>query len=83
MLDIASREQQYLLSNRSYADKTTIETNGYALPAEVSVSYDYSIAISTATVPAFTITFTAKAAQTADGDLTLNHTGAKAPADKW
>lgn len=83
MMDIAARQQQYLLANRSYADKTTLEGNGYALPADVSAAYTYSIALATTTLPTFTVTFTAKGRQTVDGDLTLTSDGTRSPADKW
>jgi type IV pilus assembly protein PilE len=36
MMDIANRQQQFLLANRSYADKTALTASGYALPAEVN-----------------------------------------------
>lgn len=83
MMDIANREQQFLLANRSYADKTTLETSGYSLPTEVSAKYTYSITVGTSTVPSFIITFTPKGSQTNDGALTLNSQGVKTPADKW
>ena len=82
MMDIASRQQQFLLANRSYADKTTLEASGYALPAEDGAKYSYNIAVTT-TVPAFTVTFTPTGSQTSDGTLTLNSAGVKAPDDKW
>lgn len=83
MMDIAARQQQYLLSNRSYASQATLESNGYALPSDVGSAYSYSIAVASSTVPAFTITFTAQGGQTADGNLSLTSDGTKSPADKW
>ena len=83
MMDIANREQQFLLANRSYADKTTLETSGYSLPSEVSSKYTYSITVGTSTVPSFTIMFTPQGSQVSDGSLTLNSQGVKTPADKW
>lgn len=83
MMDLANREQQFLLSNRAYVDYPTIEASGYALPPEVSASYTPSIAVATGTFPAYTITFTATANQLRDGDLTLNHQGVKTPPAKW
>lgn len=83
MMDIANREQQYLLANRSYADKTTLEANGYSLPSDLTSRYSYAITLGAGTVPSFTITFTAIGAQTDDGNLTLNSDGNKTPAEKW
>lgn len=84
MMDIASREQQYLLANRAYADKTALEAGGYSLPNEVSGNYGYSITVdNTATPPTFTITFTPSGSQASDGNLTLDSTGNKTPSSKW
>ncbi|MDO9147481.1 MAG: type IV pilin protein [Hydrogenophaga sp.] len=83
MLDIANRQQQFLLSNRTYATAAMLASSGYALPAELSSRYSYAITVGTATVPAYTITFTATGAQASDGVLTFNSEGVKAPAEKW
>ena len=83
ILDIANRQQQYLLANRTYADKTTLEATGYGLPPEVSQKYDYDIEVSATTSPAFTVTFTAKGPQVSDGPLTITSSGVKSPAAKW
>lgn len=84
MMDIANREQQYLLANRAYADKTALEAGGYALPSDVSGNYSYSISVSnSATPPTFTITFTATGSQASDGNLTLDSAGNKTPTAKW
>jgi len=83
MLDIANRQQQFLLANRAYASKAQLTSSGYNLPGEVSDRYGYDITVGTGTVPAFTITFTATGTQESDGNLTFNSEGVKAPADKW
>jgi type IV pilus assembly protein PilE len=83
MMDLANREQQFLLANRTYVDYAAITASGYAPPAEVSAGYTPSIVVATGTFPAYTITFTAKANQLKDGDLTLNQQGVKTPAAKW
>lgn len=83
MMDIANRQQQFLLANRNYASKTALEASGYSLPTEVSSSYTYAITVGTGTVPSFTITFTATGGQASDGSLTLNSEGVKTPAAKW
>lgn len=83
MMEIASRQQQFLLANRAYASKSELETSGYALPSDVSSRYDYDVTLGTGTLPTFTITFTAKGAQVDDGNLTLNSEGVRTPVDKW
>lgn len=85
MLDIANREQQYILANRVYATKANLEANGYGLDAKVARLYDYTVTVGATTVPTFLITFTptTTGAQRNDVTLTLDHTGTKTPADKW
>jgi len=83
MMAIANRQQQFLLTNRAYVDKATLEATGYTLPADISTRYNYAIALGGGPVPSFTLTFTAIGAQTGDGELTLNNNGIKTPADKW
>jgi type IV pilus assembly protein PilE len=80
MLDIANRQQQYLLSNRSYMDEATLEASGYSLDPDVAKNYNYSIALGTMT---YTVTFTPFGAQSEDGPLALNEQGAGTPASKW
>jgi len=85
MMDLANREQQYLLNNRAYADHTTMASaTGYTLPTDVSKYYTYAIA-TVASPPAFTITFSpiSTTMQATDGDLTLDNNGTKTPSDKW
>lgn len=84
MMDIANRQQQFLLSNRAYATQATLEASGYSLPSAVSARYDYAIAVNAS--PKFTITFKPKGAQTSDGVLLLDSTGLKTRAGdtaKW
>lgn len=83
MLDIANRQQQFLLANKAYATKAQLTSSGYNLPSDLNGKYDYDITVGTGTVPAFTITFTASGTQASDGSLTFNSEGVKAPADKW
>lgn len=83
MMDIANRQQQFLLSNRSYASKATLEASGYTLPSSVSSKYGYAIAIGGGAVPSYTLTFTPTGAQASDGNLALTSEGVKTPADKW
>lgn len=77
MLDLANREQQFLLANRAYASYSTMTGAGYSLPTELSAKYTPSITVGTGTVPAFTVTFTAMGGQAVDGGLTFTSEGAK------
>src|SRR6187399_2334602 len=43
MMDIAIREQQFLLANRSYANKAALVASGYSVPAEVSENYTWDV----------------------------------------
>jgi type IV pilus assembly protein PilE len=85
MMELANRQQQYLIANRAYA--TTVTQLGYTLPSEVTSRYTTAIAANNAagTVPSFTITLTpiAGGSQVADGAISLSSDGAKSPADKW
>ncbi len=85
MLDIANRQQQLLLANRSYGahDSTAWIATGYALPSDLSAKYSYAITVGSSAVPSYTITFTAIGTQATDGALTLNSEGVKAPPEKW
>ena len=83
MMDIANRQQQFLIANRSYADKTALTTSGYSLPAEVSSNYSYDVTLQDSGPPTFTITFTAIGSQAGDGNLGLTSEGVKTPPNKW
>ena len=83
MMDIANREQQFLLANRAYATKAALEASGYSVPTNVSTRYSYDITVGTSAVPSYTITFTGTETQVGDGALTLNSEGVKTPAAKW
>ncbi|MEH6584493.1 MAG: type IV pilin protein [Halioglobus sp.] len=83
MMDIANRQQQYLLSNRAYFDKTTLVAAGYSLDSDVSNSYTYAIAVGSGTSPTYTITFTPYGAQSSESVLTLNEQGVGTPTNNW
>jgi type IV pilus assembly protein PilE len=83
MMDIANRQQQFLLANRAYVDYAALTASGYSLPTELTGKYTPSVTVGTSTVPAFTVTFTAAGTQLVDGDLTLNSEGQKSPIGKW
>jgi type IV pilus assembly protein PilE len=83
MMDIASREEQFLLANRSYADKAALVANGYTLASAVATNYAYDVTLGAGPVPSYTITFTASGTQLSDGDLSLTSAGVKSPTGKW
>jgi type IV pilus assembly protein PilE len=89
MVSVANKEQQYILDARVYAEAAANADFSSVLnlpvPAEVSKFYNLSVA----NVGGNTRTFQISAvpvtgqANASDGTLTLDNTGAKAPADKW
>lgn len=85
MMDIANRQQQYLLVKRQYASTPTLLN--YSHPADLAKFYtctDADPCFETATSPpGFTITFRATGAQSSDGNLSLTHEGVKSPSSKW
>lgn len=84
MLDIANRQQQFMLADREYADLSKLNASGYALSSEVSDKYTVTMDVdNSATPPIFTVTMTPKGSQSEDGALTLNSAGVKSPASKW
>ena len=83
MMDLANREQQFLLVNRAYADKPTLEASGYLLSPEVSRFYSWNVVTPLGAQPSFIITFTPLGGQVKDGALTLDSEGNKSPAGKW
>lgn len=86
MMDIANREQQFLLADRAYADETKLGASSYASLPEVKDKYTYSIIPDNdATPPTFIITFTPIVGSSQDGDgvLTLDSNGVKSPVGKW
>lgn len=88
MLDLANRQQQYLLANRTYV--ANLSTLGYTLPSDLVSKYDTpTVTVGTSTVPAFTITFSPIGSQASDGSLTFTSEGVKGcgtgcdPVSKW
>ena len=80
LMDIAQRQQQYLLDARTYAASLT--TLGVTTPTDVANYYTIQVNVADAP-PSFTITATAQGTQVSDGNLTLDSTGAKTPVGKW
>lgn len=84
MLELANRNQQYLLDNRIYA--TNVGLLNMAEPPEVTMHYTITMVVDNAVAPR-TMTITATpdkgTSQASDGALSINHIGTKTPADKW
>lgn len=83
MLEIANRQQQYLLSNRSYTNNLG-DISYDATVLDVGDHYTFSVSTSSGTgAPSYTITATAIGRQSIDGNLTLNSEGEKLPEEHW
>jgi type IV pilus assembly protein PilE len=81
MMEVVSRQEQYLLDARAYG---TLADLNMTPPTSVSADYDIaSVPNNAATPPTFVVTATAKGAQTADGNLSINSLGVKTPSGKW
>jgi len=91
LMDIAQREQQYLIDARAYAP--TVAALGTTIPADVSAYYNITICRSAAGAcnppggapPTFGVIATpiAGTAQAGDFTLSIDNTGAKLPASVW
>lgn len=83
MMDMASKQEQYLLVNRTYGSASAVLGTGYALPSNISGKYDFTITTALSPEPTYLITFTPKGGHAADPTLTLNNAGVKSPASAW
>lgn len=83
LLDVAHRQQQYLLDARAYAP--SLAALQVTAPQQVATYYTFSMVASTTIPPTFTATTTpiAGTAQAADGTLAIDSSGAKTPASLW
>jgi len=92
MLEIANREERFMADNRSYTqalDNTglnmtnTLNTQGWTCATASSITtcsnnfYSISVSALTTTPPGYTISATATAVQSSDGNLTLTSAGVK------
>jgi type IV pilus assembly protein PilE len=84
MLNIASRQQQYMLDARNYSATIGsgglgVTSDGWSCAASTCSNARYSVVVAVAagSPPTFTITGTALGAQAGDGTLTLNNLGQK------
>lgn len=89
MLNVANKEEQYVLDARLYpiaATATQFTDNlGISVPAEVSKFYTVTVANVAGNVRTYEIVATplSGSAQASDGELKLDHTGKKSPSNKW
>jgi type IV pilus assembly protein PilE len=82
--DIAQRQQQFLLDQRSYA--ANLSTLGVVTPGSVSPYYTIAIATADGPPPSFTASATPTGSQAGDLSgqaLTITNTGAKGPSGAW
>jgi len=85
MMDIANKELFYLQAQRAYTTDYASDLK-VSLPSEVSNFYTVNITTDpAATPPTFLITAApiSGTRQAADGNITLDSAGTKAPAGKW
>jgi type IV pilus assembly protein PilE len=86
LMDIAQREQQYLIDARAYApDVVTLYSANTPIPGSVSSYYNVVINAPGGAPPTFAVTATPIAGSPQAGDpvLTIDNTGAKTPANVW
>ena len=83
LLDVAQKQQQFLLDNRAYA--STAAALNVTEPKEFTNFYTLAIVPDAGPPPGFVATATPKpgSRQAGDGALVINEKGEKTPADKW
>lgn len=85
LLNMAGRQQQFLLDTRAYASDAT--ALGVAVPSSVSSAYTitFTVANSTTAPSTFSLAATPSGGQIKDkcGELTVDQAGIKAPASCW
>jgi type IV pilus assembly protein PilE len=79
LLEVAQKQQQFLLDNRAYATKAELEAAGVATPKEFTNFYTWSVTLVAGPPPGFQVLATPVAGkrQEPDGWLQVDHTGAK------
>jgi len=80
MMTIATRQEQYLLTNRSYAASTA--ALNLTQPTETNGRYIFTVT-NPLGATSYLVTAQATGNQLSDGDLTLSSDGTKTPPDKW
>lgn len=82
MLDVANREEQYLLDARQYG---TLANLSLTVPSDVNTYYTVTATPAAGPPPSYQISAAPRAGtmQASDGTLGLTDQGVKTPADKW
>jgi type IV pilus assembly protein PilE len=75
MLEVASLQQQYLLSNRRYMDATALAAAGYAPDPVVARYYQSRLTVGIGPVPAYELRLTPLGTQRSDGWLQVDSEG--------
>ena len=87
MLDLANREQQYLLDNRAFIGGSSAVTTliPVGVPTEVSNFYTVTITATVGPPPTFEVKATPKTGTVLAGEtpFTIDQDGTKLPAGKW
>ena len=90
MSDIANRQEQYLLDQRSYTDTIGAGGLGMTPPQETSGLYTFATAVGgndclggALPTPGYSVTATATGSQASDGSLCLDSVNHRTPTDKW
>ena len=87
LLDVAQKEQAFLMDNRAYASKADLVAVGIIVPKEFTNFYDWDVKLVAAPPPGFQVTATPIAGKRneKDGWLQVDNTGAKTSefTEKW
>lgn len=84
LMDIATKQQQYLFDSRAYA--SDLAALRMTTPTDVAAHYTITISATGGPPPSFTITAAPIGAQVKDlggASLTIDSSGAKSPAGAW
>lgn len=83
MLDVATREELYLLDARTYTANIGNTGLGLVVPTNVSQRYAITITLTAGPPQGYVVTATPSGNQLEDGVLTFASDGTKMPANKW
>jgi type IV pilus assembly protein PilE len=83
LMNVATRQQQYLLDSRAYAG--SLSDLNVAVPSTVLSHYTVSVVVGTSTVASFSVTATPLGPQAQDScsAMSLDQAGVKSPASCW
>lgn len=83
LMELSQAQAQFMADSRSYAE--SVDDLDLPVPDNVAARYDIEIELEAGPPQAYTITATPKSSgsQAADGILSIDQAGARAPGDKW